>query len=1583
MADVDARSCVLQLAKGWVQIVPAPLWFQHMVASRRRVVPTSKAFSVSSSPYPLPKPSRSSSGWALWVISVYRNDKIRLVESIKKGCLCGVSREKEQGQTIKPYGVRRAQKSSAYSLIVKSLSQSLRGKNKKKSLTIHVFFVKKCYLCTLKKFLIMSKTLGLDLGTNSIGICLRDDNNGQNVINQIDFFTSIIFQSGVGKGKSGEFSFAAERTKKRSVRRLYQARKYRIWATLKCLIEYGYCPLSMEDWRKWSSYDKERGLKRQYPVDATEFEQWVRLDFNGDGVADYSSPFQLRAELMVRQLDFSNQINRYKLGRAIYHIAQHRGFKSSKGETIKEQEKSEVAETSETDIFEVLKKSEEDKSGKLVEYMIANNLKTVGCAFAHLEKNGIRIRGSEYQAVRSQYEDEIRQIFNFQDGLDQDSSFFKCLMSRKKGEGTIFYKRPLRSQKGLVGKCTLEPHKSRCPISHPEFEKFRAWSLINNIRYGEGLNNILSLEQKEQLYKDKFIQTRASFKFKEIREWIQKRTGNILDYKTKSINYKDNANVSGCPISGRLKNLLGDGWESWQYCSSEIKTNKKTGEIKNITYNTNDLWHVCFSFDDIEYIEEFARHKLKFGEKQSQQLVRIFGAVQQGYAMLSLKAIKNINRFLTKGMIYTDAVLLAKLPDIFKDKWASEEENIASEIGSIICKNRETKSVYNIANTLIANYKSLEITEQFAYKNYEYRLDDSDLADIQYIAIRAIGEKTWEKKDIMEQEQLLANVRELYQNFFASEKRDYYKLPKVSDSLSDFLRAKYKFLSENDLQKIYHPSMIEFYTPAKDQLLDDGRWRKLLGSPVIGALKNPMAMRVLHTLRKQVNILLKAVDETGNALIDEDTRVVVETARELNDANQRWAIEAFQREREKENEEFAKRIKEYYPYRCISNDDIVAARFVCEQHEITDTTSRSSAKEKRLQTKDYYYKKDITKYRLWLEQGCRCLYTGKPINISNLFDDNAFDIEHTIPRSQSFDDSLANLTICDAHYNRTVKKNQIPTHLVNYENDANGYTAILPRLQPWIEKVEQLKDKVEFWKNQSRKAQDKDRKDQCIRQRHLWQMEYDYWKNKVDRFTLTEITSGFRNNQLNDTRIITKYAYHYLKTVFNKVEVQKGSVTANFRKMLGIQSIDEKKKRDKHSHHAIDATVLTLIPTAAQRDKMLELFYTIQEKKQLNADSSRLEQDLEMEKKKCGLRGNISCIVPFIEENILVNHVSKDQTCTPAKRKARIRGREVILTNKRGEKVNKWITGDCIRGQLHGDTFYGAITLGKKDNNGRLLRNEDGSIISNEKPDFVVRRVLKYKSNSIDTGFANWDDLYNSIVDKDLYTIIRGQFPENTTFKEACEKGIFMFKKNKEGHIDFSENHIVNKIRHVRCFTSVKKPLEIKNQTYLSSRPYKQKYYAEMGDLYVLCKYESADKTQREYQIYSLLDISHNRKLNMEDIPKSILDKKNHTKLLFCHALKKGDMLLLYKKDIDELKSLENNNISQRLYVVRGFENDGNRIILQKSNNATPDKELGKGESVKDYNQMPEKIRCGVNTLKYLVRGIDFDITFNGVEFKE
>ena len=134
------------------------------------------------------------------------------------------------------------------------------------------------------------KILGLDLGTNSIGISVRNTQICGDIDKQLEYFSSVVFPSGVGNGKSGEFSYAAQRTAFRSSRRLHQSRRYRIWRTLEVLINHGYCPLTMDELDKWRTYDKTNGRKRQYPINSYLFEQCVRLDFNCDGTPEYSSP---------------------------------------------------------------------------------------------------------------------------------------------------------------------------------------------------------------------------------------------------------------------------------------------------------------------------------------------------------------------------------------------------------------------------------------------------------------------------------------------------------------------------------------------------------------------------------------------------------------------------------------------------------------------------------------------------------------------------------------------------------------------------------------------------------------------------------------------------------------------------------------------------------------------------------------------------------------------------------------------------------------------------------------------------------------------------------------------------------------------------------------------------------------------------------------------------------------------------------------------------------------------------------------------------------------------------------------------
>lgn len=62
-------------------------------------------------------------------------------------------------------------------------------------------------------------------------------------------------------------------------------------------------------------------------------------------------------------------------------------------------------------------------------------------------------------------------------------------------------------------------------------------------------------------------------------------------------------------------------------------------------------------------------------------------------------------------------------------------------------------------------------------------------------------------------------------------------------------------------------------------------------------------------------------------------------------------------------------------------------------------------------------KSDMLRYKLWLEQKYQSPYTGCPISLSRLFT-SEYEIEHVIPQSRYFDDSLSNKVICETEVNR-------------------------------------------------------------------------------------------------------------------------------------------------------------------------------------------------------------------------------------------------------------------------------------------------------------------------------------------------------------------------------------------------------------------------------------------------------------------------------------------------------------------------------------------------------------------------------------
>lgn len=1377
----------------------------------------------------------------------------------------------------------------------------------------------------------MSKILAIDTGTNSLGIAVRNTESDNNdLFGQFTHLGVTIFPKGVGTSTSGEFSIAAARTKIRSARRLRQARKYRIWKTLDVLIKQGFCPLTESELNKWRHHDKSADIKRAYPVGAPGFEQWVKLDFNGDGKPDYTNPYELRKEMVTTVLDFSVQENRYKLGRALYHIAQRRGFRSSKGETIKEQ-----AETNDEEVE--LKKSEEIKSAAITQYIKENNItpEIVCVALAHIAASGNRVR-NDYQIIRSQYESEVKYMFEFQGLLTTHGAL--CEHVQK----ALFFQHKPRSQKGLVGKCTLEAKKFRCPIGHYEFEEFRAWSLLNNIKCdGEQL----SLEQREALYEDLFIgRLKSDFKFGEIREWLQTKNAKKYDVKNKTINYKDETSVSACPVSARLRKLFGDDWKSYS-CGK---------------YTIDDIWHILFTIDDAEWIEEFATNTLKFNDKERKSFNRLNATFPDGYSMLSHKAIVNINRFLRKGLIYTDAVFMAKLPDIFGEQWNDDIKNeIFGAIRTLSDELRAKRRIYNIVNSLIATYKALADEERYAHKDMTYKLDKDDYLKIEECSIATYGDQSWGKLDPAEQRSVIDGVAELYQQFFADIERKFLKLPQIGEAVNTYIMENYG-IPEHQAQKLYHPSKLDYYAPAA---IDQDAGIRLLGSPIIGAFKNPVATRSLFQIRNAVNDLLK----TG--VVDESTRVVIELSRDLNDSNMRKAIAEYNREKEKENKAILKVIQEYYSNDSYESNDaeIDKVRLWVEQWDITETGSIKAEKEPKVKgRKRDLLKKDelATKIKLWREQQFRCVYTGRLISISDLLNGNVVDIEHTIPQSILPDNSLANKTVCYADFNRNVKKNRIPAQLDNYDT-------ILHRITPWRKRIEKLEDQVMSYRVKAKHAPDKETKDAAIVQKHLWQMHLDYWHDKVERFMIMEVSSGFRHSQLVDNRIISRYAVYYLKSLFQQVEVQKGSVVSDFRKMLGVQSENEKKDRSLHSHHAIDAAILSLIPKAPARDKMLELYYKIQEAKTERQDTSQYERQLIHERKLHGI-ASVGGLVDKIESSIFINHKVKDVALNPpACRERKLKGKMV---------VNR---GDSIRGKLHDETYYGAIKPALVDDNGEVIRDSSGQYRQQDEIVYVVRKELRYKNGANDSGgFSSVEEIKAKIVNPSLGKMIEKQVVElfGGSLKDALASGVYVY--NKRGELAKEDKHgrKINPIRHIRCKERPANPIALKAQTYTSKHDYKKSYYVQVGDLYCVCRYDAEDG-KVIFKAHSLYEVSENRRYLNSPFQQQISVKGKVFTL--SKVIKKGAKVLIHSGNSSELYDMSPKALSNRLYVINRFETQGPQVHMTHHLIAKSVAETGRGTRVKDINDLPEKIRCAISMVKCLYEGDDFEFTIDGqIKFK-
>ena len=411
------------------------------------------------------------------------------------------------------------------------------------------------------------------------------------------------------------------------------------------------------------------------------------------------------------------------------------------------------------------------------------------------------------------------------------------------------------------------------------------------------------------------------------------------------------------------------------------------------------------------------------------------------------------------------------------------------------------------------------------------------------------------------------------------------------------------------------------------------------------ALRQPVVEKVLNQMINLVNALKREHGE-----IDE---VRVELARELKmSREEREKATKNNSSREKENKAIAERITEY---------------------GLTPTKSR------------------IQKYRLWQESAESCIYCGKRVDVVQFLRGEETEVEHIIPKSILFDDSLSNKA-CACRSCNQEKGNRFAMEYIQ----AKGWE------QDYIKRVDSLfhDKKISYSKRQRLLMLPKDLPEDFI-ERHLRLSQY-----------------------------IAREAQGILRKGIRLVSASEGGVTAKLRQLWGYDNIlrdlnleryrsmgetevvtvehrdgqrtDERikdwSKRKDHRHHAIDALVV-----ACTRQSY------IQRLNRVNAEADRQEMDAfikEQQEQKPSKKEKLSLLEhwlirqPHFTTKEVMKHVEEILISFRPGKRTVTRGRNVY---KRSGKTDVQRGVLIPRGALSEETIYGTIQLHRKDRSGTEL----------------------------------------------------------------------------------------------------------------------------------------------------------------------------------------------------------------------------------------------------------------------------------------
>ena len=476
-----------------------------------------------------------------------------------------------------------------------------------------------------------------------------------------------------------------------------------------------------------------------------------------------------------------------------------------------------------------------------------------------------------------------------------------------------------------------------------------------------------------------------------------------------------------------------------------------------------------------------------------------------------------------------------------KASYTAQEFNLLNDLNNLTVPT-ETKKLSeeqkNQIITYVKNEKAMGPAKLFKYiakllscdvaDIKGYRIDKSDKAEIHtFEAYRKM--KTLETIDIeqMEREKLdklayvltLNTEKEGIQEALEHEFADGTFSQKQVDELVQFRKANSSIFGKgwhNFSVKLMMELIPELYATSEEQMTiltrlgkqkttsSSNKTKYIDEKRLTEEIYNPVVAKSVRQAIKIVNAAIKEYSDFDN--------IVIEMARETNEDDEKKAIQKIQK---------------------ANKDEKDAA--------MLKAANQYNGKAELPHSVFHGHKQLATKIRLWHQQGERCLYTGKTISIHDLINNpNQFEIDHILPLSITFDDSLANKVLVYATANQE-KGQRTPYQALDSMDDAWSFR----ELKAFVRESKTLSNKKK---------------------------EYLLTEEDISKF---DVRKKFIERNLVDTRYASRVVLNALQEHFRtrkidtKVSVVRGQFTSQLRRHWGIDKI-----RDTYHHHAVDALII-------------------------------------------------------------------------------------------------------------------------------------------------------------------------------------------------------------------------------------------------------------------------------------------------------------------------------------------------------------------------------------------------------------------------